>query len=235
MMKNKIKNKGETSMNEKGFQFRTAAFGGFRKEDVLAYLEQSSKAHAERVNALQRELEQLKTTSAEDQKQNSGLSGEVTRLQEKLAQLTADLTAVTTRKNELELIASQLQDEVEAMRPSAEAYEAIKERTAGIELEAHGRAQAIEEEGRQKVKALQDQVLRWFEKVCAAYERMRGDIDATMNHAVRELARTHQNFQDISGDFTTHDKTLEELRKIMEDADVAKRPPEPLPIDPEEK
>lgn len=222
-------------MNEKGFQFRTAAFGGFRKEDVLAYLEQSSKAHTERVNALQRELEQLKTTSAEDQKQNSGLSGEVTRLQEKLAQLTADLTEVTARKNELELLASQLQSEVEAMRPAAEAYEGIKERTAGIELEAHGRAQTIEEEGRQKVKALQDQVLRWFEKVCAAYERMRGDIDATMNHAVREMARTQQNFQDISGDFDAHDKTLEELRRIMEDADVAKRPPEPLPLDPEEK
>lgn len=222
-------------MNEKGFQFRTAAFGGFRKEDVLAYLEQSAKAHAERVNTLQRELEQLRTTSAEDQKQNSGLSDEVTRLQEKLNQLTADLTVATTRKNELELLTSQLQSEVETMRPAAEAYESIKERTAGIELEAHGRAQAIEEEGRQKVKALQDQVLRWFEKVCAAYERMRGDVDATMNHAIREMARTHQNFQDISGDFVTHDKALEELRKIMEDADVAKRPPEPLPLDPEKE
>lgn len=222
-------------MNEKGFQFRTAAFGGFRKEDVLAYLEQSAKAHAEKVNALQRELEQLRTASAEDQKQNSGLSGEVTRLQEKLAQLTADLTAATARKNELEQLAAQLQGEVEAMRPAAEAYESIKERTAGIELEAHGRAQAIEEEGRQKVKALQDQVLRWFEKVCAAYDRMRGDVDATMNHAIREMARTHQNFQDISGDFVTHDKALEELRRMMEEADVAKRPPEPLPLDPEEK
>lgn len=222
-------------MNEKGFQFRTAAFGGFRKEDVMAYLEQSAKAHAERLSALQRELEQLRTVSAEDQKQNSGLSGEVTRLQEKLAQLTADLTAATARKNELELLASQLQSEVEALRPAAEAYEGIKERTAGIELEAHGRAQAIEEEGRQKVKALQDQVLRWFEKVCAAYDRMRGDVDATMNHAIREMARTHQNFQDISGDFVTHDKALEELRRTMEDADVAKRPPEPLPLDPEER
>ena len=222
-------------MNEKGFQFRTAAFGGFRKEDVLAYLEQSAKAHAEKVNALQRELEQLKTASAEGQKQNSGLSGEVTRLQEKLAQLTADLTAATARKNELEQLAAQLQGEVEAMRPAAEAYERTKERTAGIELEAHGRAQAIEEEGRQKVKALQDQVLRWFEKVCAAYERMRGDVDATLNYAIREMARTHQNFQSITGDFTNHDKDLEELRKIMEDADVAKRPPEPLPLDPEEK
>ena len=139
-------------MNDKGFQFRTAAFGGFRKEDVLAYLEQSSKAHSERVNALQRELEQAKAACAEDQKENSGLTGEVTRLQEKLAQFSADLTAATARKNELEQLTAQLQSELEAMRPAAEAYEAIKERTAGIELEAHGRAQAIEEEGRQKVK-----------------------------------------------------------------------------------
>jgi len=235
MMKDKIKSKGETSMNDKGFQFRTAAFGGFRKEDVLAYLEQSSKAHSERVNALQRELEQAKAACAEDQKENSGLTGEVTRLQEKLAQFSADLTAATARKNELEQLTAQLQSELEAMRPAAEAYEAIKERTAGIELEAHGRAQAIEEEGRQKVKALQEQVIRWFEKVCAAYDRMRGDVDATMNHAIREMARTHQNFQDISGDFVAHDKALEEVRKIMEAAEIAKRPPEPLPLDPEEK
>ncbi len=224
-------------MNDKGFQFRTATFGGFRKEDVLAYLEQSAKAHAERVNTLQRELAQAQAASAEDQKENSGLSGEVTRLQEKLTELTADLTAVTARKNELEELAARLQSEMETLRPSAEAYAALKERTAGIELEAHGRAQAIEEEGHQRVRAFQEQVIRWFEKVCAGYERMRGDVDATMNYAVREMARTHQNFQGITGDFDNHDKALAELRAMVQEMESVKRPPEPqpLPLDAEEE
>lgn len=217
-------------MSEKGFQFRTAAFGGFRKEDVLAYLEQSAKAHAERVNALQRELAAAKAASAEDQRQSSGLSGELTKLREEKERLAAELAGVTVRRGELERALSQLQGELDALRPSAEAYEAIKERTAGIELEAHGRAQAIEEEGRRKAKELREETLRWFEKVCAAYERMRGDLDAAMNHAIREVSRTQQNLQDISGDLTPYDKAIEEIRKALEEGEE-KRPPEPLPLD----
>lgn len=222
-------------MSDKGFQFRTATFGGFRKEDVLAYLEQSSRTHAERLNALQRELEQAKAACAEDQRQSGDLADAIARLREEKDQLAAELAGVTARKAETERQLAQLQSQLEAMRPAAEAYEGIKERTASIELEAHGRAQAIEEEGRQKAKVFQSEVIRWFEKVCAAYDRMRGDVDATMNHAIREMARTQQNFQDISGDFVAHDKALEEVRKALEEAESAKRPPEPLPLDPEGK
>lgn len=218
-------------MSEKGFQFRTATFGGFRKEDVLAYLEQSSKAHAEKLAALQRELSQVKAKGAEEEQQSTTLSDEVARLREENQRLTAQLAAVTARRDEVEDLARQMQAELERMRPSADAYEAVKDRTAGIELEAHGRAQAIEAEGRRKARETQEQVQQWLEKVCAAYDRMRGDLDATMNHAVREMARALQNLQDISGDFAVHDQALGELRKTVEGPEAAKRPPEPLPLD----
>ena len=41
-------------MSEPTNQFRTAAFGGFQKQDVQEYLEKSAREHAEKLNALLR-------------------------------------------------------------------------------------------------------------------------------------------------------------------------------------
>ena len=42
-------------MSAMELQFRTSAFGGFQKQDVLTYLENTGREHAERVEALQKE------------------------------------------------------------------------------------------------------------------------------------------------------------------------------------
>ena len=47
-------------MNENGFQFRTAAFGGFQKQDVMDYLERSAREHAQKLAGLQKELAEEK-------------------------------------------------------------------------------------------------------------------------------------------------------------------------------
>ena len=52
-------------MNENGFQFRTAAFGGFQKQDVMDYLERSAREHAQKLAGLQKELAEEKVAKAE--------------------------------------------------------------------------------------------------------------------------------------------------------------------------
>jgi len=232
MMVQKKNSEGETSMSEKGIQFRTATFGGFRKEDVLAYLEQSSKAHAEKVAALQRELDRAKSTGAEGEERSAALSVYSEKLKTENDRLTAELTAAVKRRDELEALARQMQAELERLRPDAEAYAGIKDRTAGIELEAHSRAQAIEAEGRRKAKAIQDQTAQWFEKVTAAYANLRTDLNATLGHALREMQRACQNLEDITaGEFAGGDESLKALRKAMEDLEGTKQPPAPMPLD----
>lgn len=219
-------------MSEKGFQFRTAAFGGFRKEDVLAYLEQSAKAHAEKVTALQRELDRAKSSGAEGEERSAALSAYSEKLQADNDRLTAELAAAVKSRDELEALARQMQAELERLRPDAAAYAAIKDRTAGIELEAHGRAQAIEEEGRRKAKAIQDQTAQWFEKVSGAYGNLRTDLNATLNHALREMQRACQNLEDIGEEFGGGDEALKALRKAVEDLEgTRQQPPAPLPLD----
>ena len=46
-------------MNE-GLQFRTSAFGGFNKQDVMAYLEKSAREHSGKIAELQKELAELR-------------------------------------------------------------------------------------------------------------------------------------------------------------------------------
>lgn len=222
-------------MSEKGFQFRTAAFGGFRKEDVLAYLEQSAKAHAEKLSALQRELTQVKNQSAEREERAAALSADAEALKADNERLTAELAAAVKRRDELETLTRQMEEELERLRPDAAAYAGVKDRTAGIELEAHGRAMAIEEEGRRKAKAIQEQTAQWFEKVNGAYGRLRADLDAILNHALREMERVHQNLGDVGGEFGGSNETLEALRQAVESLDAARKPPEPLPLDEEKQ
>ena len=71
--------------------------------------------------------------------------------------------------------------------------EAIKDRTAGIELDAHCRAQAVEAAAQVQVEKTKREVEQWIAKVQESYDRMRSDIDATISHASGELERVRHS------------------------------------------
>lgn len=151
-------------MNENGFQFRTATFGGFQKQDVMNYLERSAKEHAEKLAALQKELAQEKLDRDGETQRAASLAERVSALEEenrRLASQLADkadqLRRTEEEREDLQALNDQLQDQLDKVLPAATAYEAVKDRTASIELEAHGRAQAIEREGRERAQKHQDQ------------------------------------------------------------------------------
>lgn len=226
-------------MNENGFQFRTATFGGFQKQDVMNYLERSAKEHAEKLAALQKELAEEKLARAEGEdraaaqelrlaaleEENRRLAGQLSDKEERLRQVEGE-------REDLRTLSDQLQDQLDKVLPAATAYEAVKDRTASIELEAHGRAQAIEQEGRVRAKKAQEQVLDWFDKMQAAYLRLRTDIDATLHHAAREMERAGQSLVDLDTALGGHDKTLAELRQAAEHLEP--QAPQPLPLEGEQ-
>lgn len=224
-------------MNENGFQFRTAAFGGFQKQDVMDYLERSAQEHARKMAAVQKELEEerkaragVEECSEELSKRLAALEAENQRLAADLADREARLNTAITEREELRSAAAELQREVDRLTPSATAYEAVKERTASIELEAHGRAQAIEREGRAKALKCQEQVKDWFNKTREAYERLRADLNATMGHAVQELERAGRSMDTLTGSLAGQDGALDAIQAQIEALDGAK-PPKPLDPD----
>lgn len=223
-------------MNENEFQFRTAALGGFHKQDVLSYLERSAKEHREKTAELERELAGVKADKArleeekgEMERRQALLEEENQRLAVDLADREAALADATAGKETAERQEAALQEEAEKLRPAAKAYEAVKDHTASIELEAHGRAQAIEEEGRQKAKKHQQELVDWSAQLQAAYHRLRSDMDATLVHAIRELERAGQSLEGLSGELVVQDEALKIIKEQIDQMDP--KPPQPLPIE----
>ena len=223
-------------MNDMKFQFRTAALGGFHKQDVLSYLERSAKEHREKTAELERELAGVKADKArleeekgEMERRQALLEEENQRLAADLADREAALADATAGKETAERQEAALQEEAEKLRPAAKAYEAVKDRTASIELEAHGRAQAIEEEGRQKAKKHQQELVDWSAQLQAAYHRLRSDMDATLVHAIRELERAGQSLEGLSGELVVQDEALKIIKEQIDQMDP--KPPQPLPIE----
>lgn len=227
-------------MNEREFQFRTAAFGGFQKQDVMNYLERSAQEHAQRVAALQKELDEAKQVHAGEEARAAALEERLAlleadnqRLAIELAQCEEALNEVTSERDGLRTLSGQLQDQLDKVTPAATAYEAVKDRTAGIELEAHGRAQAIEREGRTKALEQQQRVKDWFNKTREAYERLRADINATLSHAAQEMDRAGKSMAELTGSLEGQDDALAAIQAQIEALSSA-RPPEPLSLEGDE-
>ena len=133
--------------------FRSAALGGFNRQDVLDYLEKTSAENAQRQQELQQNLEaaeeerrQLAAKTAEQEEQLSILHRERDSLSQQLEQVQQALAASQDRDS--------LKARVAELEPEAAAYEAVKERTAGVELEAHCRAQNILDQANGQAKDL---------------------------------------------------------------------------------
>ena len=224
-------------MNENGFQFRTATFGGFQKQDVMNYLERSAKEHAEKLAALQKELAEEKLARAEGEdraaaqelrlaaleEENRRLAGQLSDKEERLRQVEGE-------REDLRTLSDQLQDQLDKVLPAATAYEAVKDRTASIELEAHGRAQAIEQEGRERAQRHQEQVKDWFAKTRQAYDRLRTDLSTATAQLTQELDRAGQGIRDLTAGLTDRDAALDAIQAQIEALDSA-APPQPLPLD----
>ena len=229
-------------MSESQIQFRTAALGGFQKQDVLNFVEQSAREHAEEVAALRRELEEAGAAAKEAKDRAAALAGQVetlerdnARLQEALRQKEEERSAAAGERDRLAGERDSLAAEEEALRrriaqlaPLAEAYEGVKDRTAGMELEAHGRAQTIEREAKERAKKTQDQLKDWMDKMEESYGRLRAELEETLAGAQGELQKAQEGLKGITGSLALHDEALKALRRQTETMDGPKAP-EPLP------
>ena len=227
--------------------FRTAAFGGFQKQDVLNYIESSAKEHREKLEALQGEVEQLRQgreelekRAQEQEERLSALTAERERLEgalaqreEELRQARADAEEKGARLSELEKQTAEQQEKLRRAEPAAQAYETLKDRTAGVELEAHRRAQVIENEAQAKAKETLQKLEQWLGKVRAGYDLLRTDLDATIAHAAGELERVGKSLDGFPAEFDERDAELEQLVEECR-ALSGPKPPQPLPLDGEE-
>lgn len=182
-------------------RFRGSAFGGFNRKDVINYITNAAAEQNEKVERLNSQLAAV--TAQRDEAQQRAAHAEQT-----LADMTGErddcrrqaleTAEQANRLPGLEAEVEQLRRRVAELEPDATAYLAIKERAAGIELEAHHRAQGIVNQAKAEADKLHEQTRQWVLQVRREYDELRTVVENTVSHAAGDLDRVRQSLGNIS-------------------------------------
>ena len=232
-------------MSAPEYSFRSAAFGGFNRRDVLNYIESSARAYREKVADLQGERDQAvqsaqtaEAAAQEAQDRIGALEAELAAAKKALCQKSGALEAAETALGRERADLAGLREElgglrgqVSRMETGARAYEELKDRTATIELEAHQRARAIEKEAEEKARRAREAAEQLLCRIRSGYERLRTEVDATSTHASGELGRVDKALECVKAEFAEHDAALEQLLLSYQEESGGRKAPEPLPLE----
>ena len=193
------------------YSIKSVTFGGFDKQDVIRYIEESAQAAAAVQKELQNQNDLLTTENASLRSRLDAVTGELATLQTRLQNLTADHTRLqesvareTAARLELEPL-KPLQEEVERLRPDAEAYAQFREKIGSIECEARKRASDLE---LATVNQLQKSVDLFREQ----YQILMNSFESTAAHVNSELRKIEVNLAQLP---RTMDQPGAELNELM--------------------
>ena len=187
------------------YAIKSVAFGGFDKEDVARYIEQlsqeSGKLREER-DALQERLEQAEQ--------------ELAALREQLQELTAAkerLEAENQRLAPMEAESIRLKNQLEAMRPDAEAHVMLREQVGTIECEARQRAAELEER-------TVGQMRKATELFRQQYQVLMNTVETASSHMTAELRKMEVSLAQLP---RTMDQTGTELKRLASTLEKTER------------
>lgn len=193
------------------YSIKSVTFGGFDKQDVIRYIEESAQAAAAAQKKLQSQNDMLTAENATLRSRLDAMAGEITSLQTRLQNLTAEHTRLqeavaheTTARLELEPL-RPLKEEVDRLRPDAEAYAQFREKIGSIECEARKRASDLEIA---TINQLQETVDLFREQ----YQVLMSSFETTASHVTSELRKIEVNLSQLP---RTMDQPGSELNELM--------------------
>ena len=199
-------------MDEQNRGFRGALFGGFKREDVLQYIEQTDSKYYSETEELRRQLTEAQSALTELREQNETLTGKNAELLERLGEMTLDTDKIRAQLDEIERGFSLQTGEIEAQNARAEElaaendrlatenaklsakcgeYDASKDKIAEMELSAYRRAKQIEEDAKSELQKLRRQSLEMIDQV-------KRQLDATKENYRTVLARSQQESAEMA-------------------------------------
>ena len=193
------------------YSIKSVTFGGFDKQDVIRYIEETAKAAAATEKELQEKLEQFIAENNELRSKLDTAEKELASLQTRFQDLNLEYSRVkddaareTAARKELEPL-KPLQEEVDRLRPDAEAYAQFREKIGAIECEARKRAADLESATIQK---LQQNVDLFREQ----YQVLMSSFESTAAHVTSELRKVEVNLTQLP---RTMDQPGSELNELM--------------------
>lgn len=170
--------------------FRASVFGGFRRKDVIDYIEKSALEANRRIDFLKNDTDGLVKENRSLRDEVTALGNERDRLDALLREslgsqerLRAELDAIMQEVSSLRTERDALKNKVEALRPQVEQFTAIKSSLAEMELSARCRADSYDAEVRGKADAYERETRR-------TVNAMLNDVRARCNEALTTLIVT---------------------------------------------
>lgn len=205
-------------MNEHAGHFRSAAFGGFHRQDVLDYIETLTRETQTRQTALEEALNQERAArdQAESQlealqDQAAGAIASQAALSQELEQTKAALAQATAALEEAQAQAEDLEQKVSTLAPEAESWQRIKDTAGNIEVSAHERAQITLQCARAQAAEIRADGVRWILDLQNRCDRLKRDLASSILSAETELDAIRAAFSRAQEDMEGIQDALSDL------------------------
>ena len=209
-------------MSEQIGQFRSAAFGGYHRQDVLDYIEtmttekneldmQCREARDSRDKA-EAALAECKEALQSAEKEKQTIQSELEKTRGELEQCSASLTQAEAQIREL-------QSQVDQLKPGAESWNYIKDRAGDIEISAHERAQITLRNANEQAAEIHAEGVKWVRDIQAGCERLHDDLKTSMRAAESELDGIRSSFSKTETEMQGFRQALSALLKRIEGFD----------------
>lgn len=208
-------------MDEQGKGFRGAVFGGFKREDVLRYIEETDNRYHTETEELRRQLAETQAALGELRDQNETLTEKNAELLERLGEMTLDADKVREQLDEIESGFTLQVSEIEAQSARAEVlasendrltaenaklsqkcgeYDASKDKIAEMELSAYRRAKQIEEDAKAELVKLRRQSMEMIDGVKRQLDTAKENYRAVLSRSQAESAEMARRAGEVIGE-----------------------------------
>ena len=206
----KMKDTGDFMENN---SFKSSVFGGFKRQDVINYIEKSAKESRELIDsmeaakkALQEENDSMQSELTTLREEHSALQSENEALQQEVASLRQAAQELESTKAEL----ARLQQLLAETQPLAEEYSRAKDNIGSFEIEARKRADELELVTKKRLLVLMNDLTAQYQRICTAMESTVQHIGGELRNASTSLSQLPISFNKLSSD-------LEEVKKSVQD------------------
>lgn len=193
------------------YAIKSVAFGGFDKEDVARYIEQASQEAAklkEERDALQEQAENLR-------QENAALQGQV----QDLTAAEETLKAEVQRLAPLEAETVRLREQLEALRPDAEAHAMLQDQVGAIECEARQRAAELEERTVGQMRKATDLFRQQYQLLMSTFETASSHMTAELRKMEVSLAQLPRTMDQTGAELNRLAAALEKNSQSVGESD----------------
>lgn len=184
--------------------FKTCLFGGFDREDVVAFIEKAAAENQSRLGELQTENETLRREREELAAECDALR----RLTGEDAQLREENSRLQQRLAALEGELSALRQENDSLRLPAAEYQSLKDHIADIEISAHRRTEEFRAKAMERLTQCIAQQRAWCSQRRSSYLTTNAALLEQLHRAVDEVE---------SADYSAFDNMLAELQHLEDE------------------